>query len=86
MRSEVDKANVRLNRHVNTFKKNPCDVWQDRPRLISYEACPPGEWRSTVHALERFKQIVQVTPNEDNGTKEALVQLIFYSNSTLYEI
>ena len=64
MRSEIDKANVRLNRKVNTFKKENCDVWQDRPQLVSYEICPPGRWLPSVHHLTRFKQIVQVTPDE----------------------
>ena len=27
MRSEVDLANVRLNRNPHTFKKSNCDVW-----------------------------------------------------------
>ena len=71
MRTEVDKANVRLNRHVNTFKKTNCDVWQDRPQLVSYEVIPPGKWRSSVHQLSRLKQIVQVTPDENQGKEDA---------------
>ena len=36
LRSEVDKANVRLNKHVTTFRKTPCNVWQDTPALVDY--------------------------------------------------
>ena len=86
MRTEVDKANVRLNRHVNTFKKTNCDVWQDRPQLVSYEVSPPGKWRSSVHLLRRFRQILQVAPDENQGREEAKAQFIFYSSSTLYEM
>ena len=86
MRSEVDKANVRLNRKVNTFKKENCDVWQDRPQLVSYEICPQGRWLTSVHHLTRFEQIVQVTPDEGLNKDEAMAQLIFYSESSLYEL
>ena len=51
MRKEVDKQNVRLNRHVTSFKANDCDVFQDRPLLISYEKVTPSVWRPSVHNL-----------------------------------
>ena len=44
LRSEIDKANVRLNKYVNTFRKASCNVWQDRPNLINYEQVQETKW------------------------------------------
>ena len=50
-RKEIDKQNVRLGRHVNTFKAVDCDVFQDRPELVAYEQVIPSHWRPSVHYL-----------------------------------
>ena len=44
MRCEVTKANHRLNKQVNTFKQEPCDIWQDRPRCISQRKSYTKVW------------------------------------------
>ena len=67
MRNEIDKENVRLNRNINTFKADDCDVFQDRPEIIAYEQVTPCDWRPSVHHLESIKQIVQITA--DTGDK-----------------
>ena len=66
MRKEVDRQNVKLNRFVNTFKATACDVFQDRPQLISYEKVTPSDWRTSVHDLKDFNQTLQITADEGN--------------------
>ena len=61
LRSEFNKANQRLNKHIHTFKKSDCDVWQDRPNLISFEQVGFSDWRPSVHYLEGWKMILQVS-------------------------
>ena len=51
LRTEVTKANVRLGRNVHTYKTGYCNVWQDRPQLISFERVPYSEWRTSVHSV-----------------------------------
>ena len=95
-RSEVDKANVRLNRYCNTFKNQNCNVFQDRPKLISFEPAFPSDWRPSVHNLKEFGQIVQITADEgsyeetkleqgEKKPKERNVKFLFWDNQTFYE-
>ena len=44
LRSEIDKANVRLSRHIHTFRRAPCNIWNDRPHLVSFEICKESSW------------------------------------------
>ena len=74
-RSAIDKANVRLGNNVSTFKKTNCDVWADRPQLISYEISTPSKWVSSIARLRRFQQILQIVPDE----KGQNLHFIFYN-------
>ena len=74
-RSELERANVRLGNNVSTFKKTNCDVWADRPTLISYEISSPGKWASSVIRLKPHKQIVHVVPDE----KGCKIEYVFYN-------
>ena len=66
LRTEIDKANVRLNKFVHTFRKTSCNVWQDKPSLSNYEEVIPSQWHPSVHHLEECSQIVQIVG--DNTT------------------
>ena len=41
LRSKEEKDAVRKNRFASTFKRDNCDVWRDRPQLISFERVVP---------------------------------------------
>ena len=76
------KASQRLNKQVCSFKKEMCDVWQDRPRCISHSKAKTKVWNSSVHFIEKFDQILHISPLDDEGDK-SFVELSFYCPNTL---
>ena len=62
--SEVNRQNVRLSRHINTFKKTTCDVWNDRPQLVNFKRCIESEWQPSIHDLRKEKLIIHITQVE----------------------
>ena len=61
LRDEVTKANIRLNRNVHTYYNGYCDVWRDRPEVVSFEKIPSSDWRTSVHHLKKQNRILQIT-------------------------
>ena len=52
---------------------NSCDLFQEKPKLISYEKVTPSNWRTSVHDLKNFNQILQITADE--GDKIGMEEL-----------
>ena len=65
--------NIKINAKNNTFNVDECNVFNERPQLISYEQTTPSDWNTSVHTLaeEGFNTIVQVTADEGNKIAQA---------------
>ena len=63
--SELDKQNVRLSRHNNTFRKKQCNIWNDRPELIDKRRSFESGWEPSVHDLidEELILFISLTEN-----------------------
>ena len=48
-----------------TFKKENCDVWKDRPQLISFEKVFPKDWRPTIHYIKAHGLILNIILDAD---------------------
>ena len=66
------------NRFPNTFKRVNCDVWQDRPELMSIEKVVLTNWRPSVHYLKEQEMILHVILDAD-CTK---VSFVFFNAHT----
>ena len=64
--SEVNKQNIRLSRHIDTFRKTQCNVWNDRPHLINFKRCIESKWEPSVHNLENEQLIIHITATQRN--------------------
>ena len=64
-RSVKEKEAIRKNRLAFTFKKQNCDVWQDRPQLISFEKVEPKNWRPSIHYIEDHDLILNIILDSD---------------------
>ena len=81
-RTEIDKANVRLNKHVHTFRKTECNVWQDRPNLRNTREVIPTNWHPSVHYLEECNQIIHIVGDRKD---EKLINFVFSDAKTNIE-
>ena len=80
LRSQYEKESIKKNRLAYTFKKHNCDVWQDRPQLISYEKVVPQNWRPSIHYLKEKELILHIILDSDQKN----VAFVFYDASTFY--
>ena len=78
--SELDKQNVRLSRHHNTFRKTQCNVWNDRPELIDNRRSLESGWEPSVHDLinEDLILFISLTENQTKKMKEIKISLHDY--------
>ena len=76
--SEADKQNIRLSRNVNTFRKTQCNVWNDRPELISFKRCLESEWQPSVHGLINEELILQIS-SLDKTNNKIMISLFSYN-------
>ena len=78
--SELDKQNVRLCRHHNTFRKTQCNVWNDRPELIENRRSLESGWEPSVHDLihEDLILFISLTDNQTKEMKEIKISLHDY--------
>ena len=66
-RTAVDLKNIRDGRSINTFKRE-LDFWNIKPNLLNYKEIPPSkknnrDFRTSVHHLKRWNQIMHVVPD-----------------------
>ena len=82
MRTEKEKQCVQKNRNAHTFR-NECDVWQDRPQLMSFETVPYNNFRPTVHYLKGQNRIVHITVDYENPQ---MASFVFFEGNSYYEL
>ena len=72
LRSTAEKEAIRTSQSLNTFKQE-CDLWEERPQLISCEEAKQGEgeWFPVIYHLAAYQQVVHVTIDAEDPTRAA---------------
>ena len=63
LREEREKANVRLNRQVTTFKQGRSDIWLDRPYIVKSAKTEISRWKSSIYHIKKVNQILFIKPS-----------------------
>ena len=77
LREEREKANVRLNRQVTTFKQGRSDIWLDRPYIVKSAKTDISRWKSSIYHIKKVNQILFIKPSSEDKNR---IELSFYDD------
>ena len=77
LREEREKANVRFNRQVTTFKQGRSDIWLDRPCIVNSKKTEISRWKASIDHIKKVSQILFIKPSSEDKNQ---IELGFYDD------